>query len=107
MTWTAAELAKILALRGDPSAARQILSDPSARISAGEPGSATALLSAEAFVALAEGDRETARMKSVAAIEAEQGPNGVPNALAAQIWWTARLFGEESAGGPGGRRGGP
>lgn len=100
VTWTAAELAKILALRGDPSAARQILNDPSARISAGEPGSATALLSAEAFVALAEGDRETARTRSVAAIEAEQGPNGVPNARAAQIWWTARLFGEESAGGP-------
>ena len=73
---------------------------PSARISAGEPGSATALLSAEAFVALAEGDQETARVKSLAAIEAEQGPNGVPNARAAQVWWTARLFGEEPAGGP-------
>jgi class 3 adenylate cyclase/tetratricopeptide (TPR) repeat protein len=100
VTWTAAELAKILALRGDPSGARQVLNDPSARIAAGEPGSATALLIAEAFVALAEGDPETARTKSLAAIEAERGPSSVPNALAAQIWWTACLFGDEAAGGP-------
>jgi class 3 adenylate cyclase/tetratricopeptide (TPR) repeat protein len=99
VTWTAAELAKIMALRGDPSAARQVLSDPSARIAAGEPGSATALLSAEAFVALAEGDVDTARAKSIASIEAERGPGGVPNALAAQIWWTGRLFAEDDAGG--------
>ena len=100
VTWTAAELAKILALRGDPSAARQILSDPSARIAAGEPGSATALLGAEIFVALAEADTETARTKSLAAVEAERGPAGVPNGLAAQIWWAGRLFGEDAVGGP-------
>ena len=99
VTWTAAELAKILALRGDTSAARQILSDPSARIAAGEPGSSTALLTAEAVVALAEGDPETAETKSLLSIEAERGPNGVPNALAGQVWWTARLFGDEAAGG--------
>ncbi len=100
VTWTAAELAKILAFRGDPSAARQILSDPSARIAAGEPGSSTALLTAEAVVALAEGDPKGAEAKSLLSIEAERGPGGVPSALAGQIWWTARLFGEDVAGGP-------
>jgi class 3 adenylate cyclase/tetratricopeptide (TPR) repeat protein len=100
VTWTAAELAKVLAFRGDASGARQVLSDPAARIAAGEPGSATALLNAESVVALAEGDPETARTKAVASIEAERGPGGVPNALAAQIWWTSQLFGDEAAGGP-------
>jgi class 3 adenylate cyclase/tetratricopeptide (TPR) repeat protein len=100
VTWTAAELAKIQALRGDTAAARQVLSDPVARTAEGEPGSATALLMAEAIVALVEDDEETALAKSVASIEAERGPRGVPNALAAQVWWTGRRFGAEHVGGP-------
>jgi len=99
VTWTAAELARILALRGDTAAARQILNDPSARIAEGEPGSATALLVAEAVVALAERDRETALSKSLAALEAERGPRGLPNPLAALTVWTGVLFGAEEAGG--------
>ena len=73
------------------------------------PDPATALLSAEAVLALAEGDEETARAKSVAAIEEERAPRGVANPFAAQVWWTARLFGEEAAGGAGRprRRGAP
>ena len=99
VTWTAAELARILALRGDTAAARQILSDPSARIAEGEPGSATALLVAEAVVALAERDRDTALSKSLAALETERGPRGLPNPLAAQTVWTGVLFGVDEAGG--------
>ncbi len=99
ITWTAAELARILAERGDPSAARSVLGDPAARIAEGEPGSATALLNAECVLALAEGDPATARARALASIEAERGLHGVPNALAAQIWWTARLFGDEAGGG--------
>ena len=57
VTWTAAELARILATRGDPSSARQVLSDPTARLADGEPGSSTALLTAECLVALVEGRR--------------------------------------------------
>jgi class 3 adenylate cyclase/tetratricopeptide (TPR) repeat protein len=101
VTWTAAELARVLAFRGDTAGARQVLGDPIARIAAGEPGSATALLTAESTVALAEGDPEGARAKAVASIDAERGPGGVPNALAAQVWWTASLFGDEAAGGAG------
>jgi tetratricopeptide (TPR) repeat protein len=99
VTWTAAELARILALRGDTAAARQILSDPSARIAEGEPGSATALLVAEAVVALAERDRDTALGKSLAALETERGPRGLPNPLAALTVWTGVLFGVDEAGG--------
>jgi class 3 adenylate cyclase/tetratricopeptide (TPR) repeat protein len=99
VTWTAAELARILATRGDPSAARQVLHDPTARLADGEPGSSTALLNAECLVALVEGDERTALAKARAAIEAETGPPEVPNPLAAQVWWAGRLFGAEEAGG--------
>jgi class 3 adenylate cyclase/tetratricopeptide (TPR) repeat protein len=99
VTWTAAELARILAYRGDVSGARQVLSDPAARLAEGEPGTATTLLGAEAVLALAEGDSETALSKSVASIQTERGAQGGPNALAAQIWWTGALFGEVSVGG--------
>jgi hypothetical protein len=77
-----------------------VLADPAARIPEGEPGSRTALLVAEAAVALVEGDRATALAKSVASIEAESGSRGSSNAMAAQVWWTARLFGDDAAGGP-------
>ena len=100
VTWTAAELAKVQALRGDTAAARQVLSDPVARTAEGEPGSATALLMAEAIVALVEDDLETALAKSLGSIEAERGPRGAPNALAAQVWWTGVRFGAEHVGGP-------
>ena len=99
VTWTAAELARILAMRGDAASARAVLNDPAARLAEGEPGSVTALLSAESVVALAEHDPDTARAKAEAAIEAESGPPGVVNGLAGQRWWAGRLFGPEAAGG--------
>ena len=99
VAWTAAELARLLAVRGDAAAARAVLADPTARISEGEPGSAGALLTAEAVVALAQGDLQTARAKSIASIDSEFVNRGSTNGVAAQIWWTARLFGDEDAGG--------
>jgi len=99
VTWTAAELARTLAARGDPGAARGVLDDPVVRTAEGEPGSASALLAAECVVALAESDLPTARSKAGAAVEAERGPRGVPNALAAHVWWSGSLFGPEIAGG--------
>jgi class 3 adenylate cyclase/tetratricopeptide (TPR) repeat protein len=99
VTWTAAELARTLAARGDPAAARSVLDDPVVRTAEGEPGSESALLAAECVVALAEADLPTARSKAAAAIEAERGPRGVPNAFAAHVWWAGSLFGPEIAGG--------
>ena len=99
MTWTAAELARIMAMRGDIEGARQILSDAPTALADGESGSAAAMLMAGAVLALAEHDRETALAKGVAAIEAESGPRSAPNARAGLIWWVGRVFGADAAGG--------
>jgi hypothetical protein len=99
VTWTAAELARISAMRGDTAGARQVLADPSTSLADGEPGSVTALLMAGAVLALAEGDRETALHKSLAALDAESGHRGVPNARAGLVWWLGSVFGPETVGG--------
>lgn len=99
VTWTAAELARISATRGDTAGARQVLSDPITSLADGDPGSVTALLMAAAVLALVEGDRETALIKSLAALEAESGHRGVPNARAGLIWWVGNVFDPEAAGG--------
>jgi class 3 adenylate cyclase/tetratricopeptide (TPR) repeat protein len=101
VTWTAAELARTLAVRGDTAGARGVLDDPLARIAEGEPGSATALLLAESVNALAQQDREDAARKAAAAIEAERGPDGLPNPRDAAVVWAGSLFGPEAAGGAG------
>ena len=84
--------------RGDTAAARGVLDDPLARLAEGEPGSATALLLAEAAIALTEGDPETALVKSRAAVAVEEA-TGLENPLAAVVWWTGSLFGAASVGG--------
>ena len=99
VTWTAAELARTLAQRGDVSAAAELLAEPVARAAEHEPGSASALLTAESLVALANGDRETALAKARAAAAAEEPPGGNAVMHAAALWWIARLFGPEEAGG--------
>jgi class 3 adenylate cyclase/tetratricopeptide (TPR) repeat protein len=98
VTWTAAELARILVAKGEVQAARQILEEPSARLAAREPGSLTALLTAETIVTLAEGERGRALATAVTALEAER-EQGLPNPLAAQTWFTGRVFGDDAAGG--------
>jgi tetratricopeptide (TPR) repeat protein len=99
VTSIAAELARIVAAQGDPSAARQILTDPATQLSESDPGASTALLTAECLLALVEGDEETARAKAKLAIATESAPGGSTNGDAAQIWWAARLFGPGDAGG--------
>jgi len=99
VTSIAAELARIVAAQGDPSAARQVLTDPSTMLFDGDASASTALLTAECVVALVEGDDSTARAKATLAIETEAGLGGVPNLHAAQVWWAARLFGSGDAGG--------
>jgi tetratricopeptide (TPR) repeat protein len=102
VTWTASELARLLVVAGDIAGARQVLEEPAARLSAAEPGSTTAFLFAEAAVALAEGEREVALGKALEGIDADRaqgGAEGVPNSIAARVWWVAMLFDEESVGG--------
>jgi hypothetical protein len=99
VTWTAAELARTLAQRGDVAAAETLLAEPIARAAEHEPGSAAALLTAESVVALVAGDRDTALAKARAAADAERSPKGNAVMHAAAVWWIARLFGTEEAGG--------
>jgi tetratricopeptide (TPR) repeat protein len=98
VTWTASELARILLARGEIEAARSILSDPSARLTADvDPQAQASILAAEALLALAEGDRDRARQRAVAALEAARPK--ARNDLASWTWWVGRLFGPESVGG--------
>jgi class 3 adenylate cyclase/tetratricopeptide (TPR) repeat protein len=99
VSWTSAELARVLAMRGDPSAARSVLSEPSARLADGDPGSVSAVLTAESLVALAERDEQTARAKARAAMDVDGGADGLPNVHEAQVWWAGRVFGPDDAGG--------
>lgn len=99
VTSVAAELARIVAAQGDPSAARQMLADPSTQLAEGDASASSVLLTAECVVALVEGDEATAGAKARLAIETEAGPGGALNMHAAQVWWAARLFGADKAGG--------
>jgi class 3 adenylate cyclase/tetratricopeptide (TPR) repeat protein len=99
VSWTAAELARVQAARGDRVAARRTLDDPVARAS-DDANTRTDLLTAEATLALAQGDPDTALQRSLASIDEQRAAGPAGNGLAAQIWWTARLFGDEAAGGP-------
>lgn len=99
VTWTASELARTLAAQGDVAGARGVLSDPLARTAENEPAGAGPLLIAEAVTAWAEGDREGARRRSLAALEVERVPPILANPHASVVWWVGSLFGAEAAGG--------
>ena len=99
VTWTAAELARILACRAIRRRARQVLTDPTARLADGEPGSSTALLTAEMPGGARRGRRAHGPRQGGARDRDRAGPGGVANLRAAQIWWAGRLFGSEAAGG--------
>jgi tetratricopeptide (TPR) repeat protein len=100
VTWTAAELMKIQVLRGDLGDAVQTMEDPSSRLAELEPGTSTALLVSQAVLALATHELESALDCAVAAVAIESRTRKGWNAHAAQIWWTARLFGDDVVGGP-------
>jgi class 3 adenylate cyclase/tetratricopeptide (TPR) repeat protein len=99
VTWTAAELTKIQILRGDLSAAVATMEDPSSRLAELEPDSSTALLLTQTVLALATEDRDTALERALAAVALESRTRKGWNSEAAQIWWTATVFGEDAVGG--------
>jgi class 3 adenylate cyclase/tetratricopeptide (TPR) repeat protein len=99
VTWTASELARTLAMRGDVAGARGVLADPLARTAEGQPGGTVTLLYAEAVTDLAEGDRPSARTRSIAILEGAAAQPALANRLAAARWWVGSLFGPEAAGG--------
>jgi tetratricopeptide (TPR) repeat protein len=101
VTWTAAELMKIQVLRGDLSAAIITMEDPASRLAELEPDSFTALLVSQTVLALAMEDRDTALRRAEGAVALEARTRKDWNSHAAQIWWTAQIFGEDAVGGAG------
>lgn len=99
ITWTAGALAKVLAEAGELSRAHRVLEEtvPLATID-GRPATGEWRLEAEAEILLAEGDREGALAKALEVLEIVRA-NGWPKEVAERVWWIARVFGEEAAGG--------
>jgi len=98
VTWTASALAKAFVEWGDTSAARQVLDETSAVASAEGPGSFDWLVDAEAEILLAEGESDDALERSLALLRYER-ERSQPKDVAAQVWWIAKVFGAEAAGG--------
>ncbi len=98
VTWTASALAKALVDSGDFGAARQVLDETSTVASAEGPGSFDWLLDAEAELLLAEGEPDVALERALALLAYER-ERSQDKDVAAQVWWIARVFGEEAAGG--------
>ena len=98
ITWTASSLAKALVGESDLGAAWQVLEEASGTANREGPGSFDWLLDAEAEILLAEGDRETALERSLELLDYERARSQAKD-VAAQVWWIARVFGAEAAGG--------
>ena len=96
-TWTAAELALVLVLRGERTAARRALQEALDNPT-GEPGSRVAPLEVDVLLALGEGDRDRAEARAREVLENDR-PEGWRNVVAARNWWAGRLFGPEFVGG--------
>jgi class 3 adenylate cyclase/tetratricopeptide (TPR) repeat protein len=96
-TWAARSLARALADAGEPAEARRALAEAESMVIDG--ADADGILDAEAEVLLAEGDREGALGKARELL-ARRRELGYLKEIAAQVWWIARVFGEEEAGGP-------
>ncbi len=98
VSWTAAELARTLAVRGDLAGAEQILSEPVSRIGEGEIGASSSLLLAESALAYLWRDPDAARSRASEAVSLLRQMD-LPNELAGAVWWTGTLFGADAAGG--------
>jgi len=98
VTWTAGFLAKALIRSGDTVAARQMLEETLAAVSAEGPASLDWLRDAEAELLLAEGDPEGALAQATELLEVQR-ERGRAKDRAAQVWWIARVFGQDAVGG--------
>jgi hypothetical protein len=98
ITWTAGQVVVCLLARGDRTAARRVVEDPSIRGAPADRGADGELLIAQALVDLADGDRPKAeeRLAMMLALAREEG---LPNWVAARIVLVGTLVGPELAGG--------
>ena len=98
ITWTASALAKALVAIEDLAGARQVLEESLAIANPEGPGSIDWLFDAEAEILLAEGETQAALDRSLELLRFERERSQAKD-VAAQIWWIARVFGSDAAGG--------
>jgi tetratricopeptide (TPR) repeat protein len=96
--WAAEWLAKTLADAGEPTKARRVLAEAASLGDDHDAGPGDWRASTDAEILLAEGDREGAIAKAREVLSLVQ-EEGRPQDVAAQVWWIARVFGEDQAGG--------
>jgi class 3 adenylate cyclase/tetratricopeptide (TPR) repeat protein len=98
VVWTAMELIRVFLSQGDRQSAGQVMDDPAAWPDRAEPGARESLLVAETLIALADGDDDRARQRSLELLELSRSL-GWPNVVASRVWWVGRIFSSEAAGG--------
>jgi tetratricopeptide (TPR) repeat protein len=96
--WTAGMLAKALADVGEFGSAREVIGEAARVASTSDHVQADWLLDAEVEILLAEGDLDAARRKAADLLRLRR-ERGSPKDLAAAVWWIARVFDADAAGG--------
>jgi hypothetical protein len=76
-----------------------VLSESAPFVLAEDPDRRGWILEVEAWILLAEGDREGALEKAQELLRYER-EREFSKGIAARVWWIARAFGEDAAGGP-------
>ncbi len=100
VTWIAAELARILAVRGDPSAARQVLYGPVRAAGRRRRRRARPRCSRpNAWWRSWKATRQPPARRRGSRSRRRRAPATEANVHAAQVWWAGRLFGAGDAGG--------
>ena len=98
VAWIVREVVETLLERGELEGARKLIAETESELPATEPGSRSVPLWLDAVIALADGDRDRALMRSLEVLDVErQRPR--QNEVAAQVWFIGRTFGAEHAGG--------
>jgi class 3 adenylate cyclase/tetratricopeptide (TPR) repeat protein len=98
IAWTASRLIMVLLARGKRDEAVRLLEEPEAHLKAGGLESRTSVLWAELYVALYNGDWDTARDRGLQILDVER-QQGWRNQVAAQVWWVGTVFGADTVGG--------
>ena len=96
--WAAGWLARTWADAGEPSRARRVLAETASIDDDADARSGEWRAAVDAEILLAEGDREGALAKAKEGL-AYLLQAGETREAAAQVWWIARVFGEDEAGG--------
>jgi class 3 adenylate cyclase/tetratricopeptide (TPR) repeat protein len=98
ITWTIDRLVRVLVERGELAEARKVLTEAETLFDLSNPGARESLAMSQLYVAMAAGEIDHARKHAQEVLDL-YGEASAPTDRAGQVWWVARLFGPESAGG--------